>query len=784
MKFVDLLLLSLLSGAALSAKPMTDGCAPGCEATCGHNWYEDHWNNGKPDWYFLQGTCDCCNYGDDIDVYFKCANHCSGYVRYDNVPACEDRLGTQACHIHGNNGGCSDANANHEYYRTQCALTCSKLGYNTCNNGRYNGFLGCQDIWPTKDCAIHRGNGGCEEGFQPHDLYRTMCQATCGYCNDNKYSCQDSSTDCHIHVGNGGCLDANIDHDFYRSMCPRSCGFCGVPEYNPHQGCEDQIDHCDLHAQNGACAMENFKSACASTCGLCNESKYNHVASKATCQLSQPVDLVFVMDGSGSVSPSDFEKMKDFVSEFSKNFHVGKEDNQMRIGIVQYAEDVQVHVSLKGSVNNAIVEYELRTMQQHKGHTNTGKGIDKATWLFTHQQRQGVLKIMVVITDGKSSDNGAFAVAADKAKYQGIHMFGVGVGNYDRVELHTIVSKDEFMYTYNDFTALASAVREISHSICDQIDNALQRKCEKHEFEDSTLSGQCYLREPSSPIGISGGKIVKCDDGGNGAIITDVVSRGNGDKSQYYMNIRYSSPTFEGKATLRSNGNPPTDMLFPASKDDSGYAGSWTLVSFPVDVDEGTNVISITVDNDHQGPSFDYFTLCTGDETPDDQRVEMQLEHEGISFEDFQGQKENVKKDLAAHLGLSPSKVQLSLVRMGWERRTLSLNFDGDEDSTTVSSFFARFSVRNSISQHLKTKLDDSVSLLAYLSDSNRTSLTFTSADVGDFFPLTSSPTQTPTTQTPSPTKSPTARDVEVLESSSSSLEMWLMFVCFLMNFF
>merc|ERR1711974_128285 len=132
-----------------------------------------------------------------------------------------------------------------------------------------------------------------------------------------------------------------------------------------------------------------------------------------------------------------------------------------------------------------------------------------------------------------------------------------------------------------------------------------------------------------------------------------------------------------------------------------------------------------------------------------------------------------------------------SLDRMGWERRTLS----SDEDSTTVSSFFARFSVRNSISQHLKTKLDDSVSLLAYLSDSNRTSLTFTSADVGDFFPLTSSPTQTPTTQTPtslptqvsqtsSPTKSPTARDVEVLESSSSSLEMWLMFVCFLMNLF
>merc|ERR1711879_1032464 len=291
-------------------------------------------------------------------------------------------------------------------------------------------------------------------------------------------------------------------------------------------------------------------------------------------------------------------------------------------------------------------------------------------------------------------------------------------------------------------------------------------------------------------IGISGGKFVICDDGGNGAITTDVVVVSQ-DKAQYYMNIRYSSATFEGKATLRSNGNAPTDMLFPASKHDSGYTGSWALVSFPVDVDEGTNVISITVDNDHQGPSFDYFTLCTGDETRDDQRVEIQLEHDGISFKDFHGQKENVKKDLAAHLGLSPSKVQLSLDRMGWERRTLSsddlgLNFEwtlsSDEDSTTVSSFFASFSVRNSISQHLKTKLDDSVSLLAYLSDSNRASLTFTSADVGDFFPLTSSPTQTPTTQTP--TKSPTARDVEVLESSSSSLGMWLMFVCFLMNLF
>lgn len=781
MKFVALPIVLLLAGVAVSGtpQPLTDGCSVGCVHACGYNWYEQHYNNGKPDWYFLQGACGCCNYGGDLDLYFKCANHCSGYTRYNNVPSCEDKLST--CVTDGQNGGCLDANPNHEYYRTQCTQTCG-----TCNNARYNGFLGCEDIWPSHDCAVHRQNGGCSDLNGDHDKFRTMCQATCGYCNDRKYSCQDLSSDCPVHVANGGCSPGNVDHDFYRSLCPRSCGVCDVPEYNPHQGCEDQILNCKTHALNGGCQMENFKSACASTCGLCNDPKYNHVVSTATCHPTQPVDLIFVLDGSGSITSESFAQMKNFVAEFTKNFDVGNDANQMRIGIVQYSSDVNVQISLTGSLNNAIVEYEIRNMQQKQGFTFTGKGIDMAAWLFSQQstQRQGVLKIMVTITDGASSDNGAFALAADKAKYQGIHMFSVGVGNYNPVELNTIASLDEFVYTYNDFAALASAVQELANSICDKIENKLQRKCEKYEFEESTLTGQCHLRTPTSPIGISGGKFVICDDGGNGAIITDVTSQ---EKAQYYMNIRYSSPTFEGRATLRSNGNDPTDMTFPESKDIN--TGDWTLASFPVDVDPGTNVISVTIDNDHQGPSFDYFTLCTGDETVDDQRVELRLNHDGITFTDYQGQKYSVKKDLAAHLGLSESKVQLSIDRLGWERRALSGGFPDEASAATVSSFFARVSTSNAISEHVKTKLDDTVALVAYLSDSNRTSLTFTSASVGDFVPLSSSPTQTPTSlptqmQEPSdPTQSPTALEVKVLdESSSSSMAMLFTFVCFLLN--
>ncbi len=60
----------------------------------------------------------------------------------------------------------------------------------------------------------------------------------------------------------------------------------------------------------------------------------NHIVF-AGCRASGGADIVFVLDGSGSIGSTNFDLCKDFVKKVIEQFEIG--EDKYRIGVQQYA---------------------------------------------------------------------------------------------------------------------------------------------------------------------------------------------------------------------------------------------------------------------------------------------------------------------------------------------------------------------------------------------------------------------------------------------------------------
>ena len=83
--------------------------------------------------------------------------------------------------------------------------------------------------------------------------------------------------------------------------------------------------------------------------------------------------------------------------------------------------------------------------------------------------RKNVVKIGIVITDGKSNDPEETAAKAEEARKAGITLFSIGVGQgVDETELAAIANKprEEYLFTVNDYNALNTIKELLSIKAC------------------------------------------------------------------------------------------------------------------------------------------------------------------------------------------------------------------------------------------------------------------------------------------------------------------------------
>ncbi|KAM7122024.1 LOW QUALITY PROTEIN: collagen alpha-4(VI) chain-like [Ciconia maguari] len=185
---------------------------------------------------------------------------------------------------------------------------------------------------------------------------------------------------------------------------------------------------------------------------------------------SQVADLVFLIDGSESISKSNFSVIKTFMLEIVDSFVISRD--KVHVGVVQYSQEPQKEFSLNEFYTDTMIKEQINRIEQLQSSTFTGKGLRLVQSLFQPanggRKSQGVSQNLVVITGGYSADrveDAAMALGSD-----GIHVFAVGIGIINSFELLLIAGDARRVFTVENFDVLKTIERSIVNQVCESED--------------------------------------------------------------------------------------------------------------------------------------------------------------------------------------------------------------------------------------------------------------------------------------------------------------------------
>lgn len=185
------------------------------------------------------------------------------------------------------------------------------------------------------------------------------------------------------------------------------------------------------------------------------------------CLQTDEADIFFLIDHSGSIDPTDFYDMKKFIIEFLHTFRIGPQ--HVRMGVAKYADRPNMEFDLTAYSDTKSLEKAVEAIVQVGGGTETGRALGFMSPVFDQAQNtrgQKVREYLVVITDGKSSDE--VKAPAAKLRAQGVNIYAVGVKAADVTELQQIAGDSKRTFFVNNFDALKPIKDDIITDICSQ----------------------------------------------------------------------------------------------------------------------------------------------------------------------------------------------------------------------------------------------------------------------------------------------------------------------------
>uniref|UniRef100_A0A3B3V773 Collagen alpha-1(XXI) chain n=1 Tax=Poecilia latipinna TaxID=48699 RepID=A0A3B3V773_9TELE len=181
-------------------------------------------------------------------------------------------------------------------------------------------------------------------------------------------------------------------------------------------------------------------------------------------------DLVYIVDGSWSVGPDDFETAKLWLINISSQFDISLHYTQ--VAVVQYSDTPRLEIPLGMHHSGVQLIQAIQNINYLGGNTQTGRAIKFAVdHVFSASQRVSQVKnrIAVVVTDGKSQDD--VVDASMEARAQGITVFAVGVGSeITTSELISIANKPSSTYVLyaQDYTNIDRIRDSMEQKLCEE----------------------------------------------------------------------------------------------------------------------------------------------------------------------------------------------------------------------------------------------------------------------------------------------------------------------------
>lgn len=185
-------------------------------------------------------------------------------------------------------------------------------------------------------------------------------------------------------------------------------------------------------------------------------------------RITDPLDVVILIDGSSSITSADFGTQLDAVQDLVDTLSVSADGDH--VALVQFATTVGLELEL--SDDASAVGSALANMSQRTGQTNWGDAIKAAEDELDANGRVDVPDVVLLVTDGPPNQPVGFDHPVDVAidfandlKNTGAVLYGVGVGTaVDAEDLEDVVSTptDDFIVTVADHGDLSDSWPEIS----------------------------------------------------------------------------------------------------------------------------------------------------------------------------------------------------------------------------------------------------------------------------------------------------------------------------------
>lgn len=116
-------------------------------------------------------------------------------------------------------------------------------------------------------------------------------------------------------------------------------------------------------------------------------------------------DIFFVLDGSNSIKPTDFERVKLFEKEFVRNMTIGPDDDQVGTIIFDVRGRIIFNLSTHDNTNDVLCAID-EMVSPHGSYTNTADGLCQMVRHGFREEngaRPAVMRIAIVVTDGNSN---------------------------------------------------------------------------------------------------------------------------------------------------------------------------------------------------------------------------------------------------------------------------------------------------------------------------------------------------------------------------------------------
>lgn len=188
------------------------------------------------------------------------------------------------------------------------------------------------------------------------------------------------------------------------------------------------------------------------------------------CKRIELLDVVFVLDHSGSISPEQQKSMINLTIHLVKKADVGRD--RVQFGALKYSDSPEILFYLNTySSSSAIIEHLNRT-QYTFGNTYTARALEHSNILFKEEHgsriQQNVRQMLIIITDGESHDRDRLSDTALKLRNKGITIFAVGVGKANQEELETMAGNKNNTIHVENFDKLKDIYLPLQESVCDK----------------------------------------------------------------------------------------------------------------------------------------------------------------------------------------------------------------------------------------------------------------------------------------------------------------------------